>query len=128
MLTGVAECRVSFVSRDDVTAAAAGVLFGDGYEGAIYTATSDQRFTGAERPALIAEIAGRPMAFMPRSEERLRGGLGRAGLPPVVIGIQKAFVADAYDIVSGDVERLTSKPRARLRDLISTDLRPSSAH
>lgn len=36
-ITGLAENRVSFVSRDDIAAAAAGILVGDGHAGAIYS-------------------------------------------------------------------------------------------
>ncbi|WP_404712563.1 hypothetical protein [Sphingomonas sp. MMS24-J13] len=49
ILTGLGENRVSFVSYEDVAAAAAGILLGDGHEGAIHTTTSDERLTGAER-------------------------------------------------------------------------------
>ena len=39
VLTGLGENRVAFVSRDDVAAAAAGILTSDGHAGAIYHAT-----------------------------------------------------------------------------------------
>ena len=35
VLTGLAENRAAFVARDDVAAAAAGILIGDGHAGAI---------------------------------------------------------------------------------------------
>jgi NAD(P)H dehydrogenase (quinone) len=59
-LTGVGENRVAFVARDDVAAAAAGILIGEGHVGAIYTATGPKAYTGAERAALISEIIGKP--------------------------------------------------------------------
>jgi len=39
VLAGLAENRAAFVARDDVAAAAAGILIGDGHAGAIYNAT-----------------------------------------------------------------------------------------
>src|SRR5207253_8928664 len=70
VLTGLAENRVAFAARGDVAAAAAGILIGDGHAGAIYNATGPERLSGAERAALIAEITGRPIAFLViRSEE-----------------------------------------------------------
>src|ERR1700681_3425659 len=63
VLTGLAENRAAFVARDDVAAAAAGILIGDGHAGAIYNATGPERLSGAERAGLIAEITGRPLAF-----------------------------------------------------------------
>src|SRR6202163_289780 len=92
VLTGLAENRAAFVARDDVAAAAAGILIGDGHAGAIYNATGPERLSGAERAGLIAEITGRPLAFRVITEEQLRAGLTQAGVPVggvnAVIGIQ----------------------------------------
>jgi NAD(P)H dehydrogenase (quinone) len=87
VLTGLAENRVAFVPRGDVAAAAAGILIGDGHAGAIYNATGPERLSGAERAALIAEITSRPPAFRAITEEQLRAGLTRAGLPTGVVDI-----------------------------------------
>src|SRR5271169_3368491 len=107
VLTGLAENLAAFVARDDV-AAAAGILTGDGHAGAIYNATGPERLSGAERAALIAEITGRPLAFLAITEKQLRAGLTKAGLPAgainIVVGIQASFAAGAFDIVTGDVE------------------------
>jgi NAD(P)H dehydrogenase (quinone) len=116
MLTGLAENRAAFVARDDVAAAAAGILIGDRHAGAIYNATGPERLSGAERAGLIGEIAGRPLAFRVITEEQLRAGLAQAGLPAgvvnIVVSIQASFAAGAFDIVTGDVERLAAgRPR-----------------
>jgi NAD(P)H dehydrogenase (quinone) len=127
VLTGLAENRVAFVSRDDVAAAAAGILTGDGHEGAIYNATGPKRFSGAERAALIAEITGRPLAFVAITEEQLRAGLTKANLPAgvvtTVVSIQRAFAAGAFDILTGDVERLGGRPPKPLRDVLAGALK-----
>jgi NAD(P)H dehydrogenase (quinone) len=68
-LAGLAENKVAFVSRDDLAAAAAGLLVGEGHEGAIYTGTGPASITGAERAAAIAEASGRPMTFVVLPEE-----------------------------------------------------------
>src|SRR5258706_12198783 len=83
VLTGLAENRAAFVARDDVAATAAGILTGDGHAGAIYNATGPERLSGAERADVIAEIAGRPLAFRVITEGQLRAGLTQAGLPIV---------------------------------------------
>src|SRR3981189_2187072 len=62
VLTGLAENRGAFVAREDVAAAAAGILMGDGHAGAIYNATGPERLSGAERAGIIADITGRPRA------------------------------------------------------------------
>ena len=123
VLTGLAENRVAFVARGDVAAAAAGTLIGDGHAGAIYNATGPERLSGAERAVLIAEITGRPLAFLAITEEQLRAALTQAGLPVgvvnTVISIQASFAAGAFDIVTGDVERLGGRPPKPLRDVLA---------
>jgi NAD(P)H dehydrogenase (quinone) len=131
VLTGLAENRVAFVARGDVAAAAAGILIGDGHAGAIYNATGPERLSGAERAALIAEITGRPLAFLAITEEQLRAGLTQAGLPVevvnIVISIQASFAAGVFDIVTGDVERLGGRPPKPLRDVLAGALKSPSA-
>src|SRR2546430_4049099 len=104
VLAGLAENRAAFVARDDVAAAAAGILIGDGHAGAIYNATGPERLSGAERARLIAEITGRPLAFRVITEEQLRAGLTQVGLPAgainIVVGIQASFAAGGVDIVT----------------------------
>src|ERR1700681_400648 len=125
--TGLAENRAAFVARDDVAAAAAGILMGEGHAGAIYNATGPERLSGAARAAVVAEITGRPFAFRILTEEQLRAGLAQAGLPAeavnTVVGIQASFAAGAFDIVTGDVERLGGRRPKPLRDLLAQTLK-----
>jgi len=131
VLAGLAENRAAFVARDDVAAAAAGILIGDGHAGAIYNATGPERLSGADRAGLIADITGRPLAFRIISEEQLRAGLTQAGLPAgavnIVTGIQASFAAGAFDILTGDVERLGGRPPKPLRDVLERALKSPSA-
>jgi NAD(P)H dehydrogenase (quinone) len=131
VLTGLAENRGAFVARDDVAAAAAGILIGDGHAGAIYNATGPERPSGAERAGLIAEITGRPLAFRVITEEQLRAGLTQAGLPAgavnIVVNIQASFAAGVFDILTGDVERLGGRPPKPLRDALAGALKSPSA-
>ena len=131
VLTGLAENRAAFVARSDVAAAAAGILIGDGHVGAIYNATGPERLSGAERAGVIAEIAGRQLAFRVITEEQLRAGLTQAGLPAgavnIVVGIQESFAAGAFDIVTGDVERLGGRAPKPLREVLAGALKAPSA-
>ncbi len=63
VLTGITENKVSFVSRDDLAAAAAGLLVGEGHDGAIYTGTGPESLTGAGRAEAIAKASGKPLSF-----------------------------------------------------------------
>ncbi len=127
VLTGLAENRVAFVSRNDVAAAAAGLLTGEGHEGAIYDATGPERLSGAERAALVAEVTGKPMGFVTITEEQLRGGMAQMGLPEGVVNavasIQADFAAGAFDILTGDVERLSGRAPKSLRDVLAAAFR-----
>ena len=127
VLAGLAENRAAFVAREDVAAAAAGILIGDGHAGAIYSATGPERVSGAERAAIISEITGKPVAFRVITDEQLRAGLTQAGLPAgainIVVGIQASFAAGAFDIVTGDVERLGGRPPNLFRDVFAAALR-----
>jgi NAD(P)H dehydrogenase (quinone) len=130
-LPGLAENRAAFVARDDVAAAAAGILIGDRHAGAIYNATGPERLSGADRASLIADITGRSLAFRVVTEEQLRAGLTQAGLPAgavnIVAGIQASFAAGAFDILTGDVERLGGRPPKPLRDVLEKALKSPSA-
>jgi NAD(P)H dehydrogenase (quinone) len=131
VLTGLAENLAAFVARDDVAAAAAGILTGDGHAGAIYNATGPERLSGAERAALIAEITGRPLAFRIITQEQLRAGLTKAGLPAgavnIVAGIQASFAAGVFNIVTGDVARLGGRPPKPLREVLAGALKSPPA-
>jgi NAD(P)H dehydrogenase (quinone) len=131
VLPGLAENRAAFVARNDVAAAAAGILLGEGHAGAIYNATGPERLSGAERAGLIADITGRPIAFRVITEQQLRAGLTQAGLPApaidIVVSIQASFAAGAFDILTGDVERLGGRPPKSLRDVLTPALKSPSA-
>ena len=80
---------------------------------------------------LIAEITGRPLAFLVITEEQLRAGLTQASLPAqvvnTVISIQASFAEGAFDVVTGDVERLGGRPPKPLRDVLVGALKSPSA-
>lgn len=126
-LAGLGENRVAFVSREDVAAAAAGLLLGAGHAGAIHNATGPAAVTGAERAALMAEAAGKPLRFVALDEARLRRGMAQAGIPDAyidaLIDIERHFAAGDFDIVTGDVERLAGRRPASLREVLARHLR-----
>lgn len=126
-LTGFAENKVAFVSREDVAAAAAGILLGEGHAGAIYNATGSKAYTGAERAALLTDILGAPIGFTVIPVEALQGGMAKMGLPEdvinAVVGIQQDFAAGAFDIVTGDVEKLAGHKPKDLRDVLAANLK-----
>jgi NAD(P)H dehydrogenase (quinone) len=126
-LTGLGTERVGYVSRDDVAAAAAGILLGEGHVGAIYNATGPAVVTGAERAALVSEITGKSIGFAVITEKQLRDGLAHATLPDPIINamveIKSSFVAGHFDIVTGDVEQLTGRRPRPFRNVLTAAFR-----
>ena len=126
-LTGFAENKVAFVGRDDVAAAAAGIVLGEGHSGAIYNATGSKSYTGAERAALMSEVLGKQIGFAVIPVPALQAGMTQMGLPDFVINaivrIQQDFADGAFDVVTGDVEKLTGRKPQDLRDLLAANLK-----
>ncbi len=103
----------AYVVRDDVAAAAAGILATSGHEGITYHATGPASIGQPEIAAAIAKASGKPVAFTAITEAEQRAGLEAAGLPAFLVdtfaGFQAALRAGAFDLVTGDVERLSGK-------------------
>lgn len=116
------EHRVGFVSRDDVAAAAAGILVGEGHSGAIYNATGSEALSVARRAALISRIGGRPVEVVHASEEELRKELRTSGFPPdyldIVLDTKRKAAESGFDMVTGDVERLSGRPPLSLEQVL----------
>ena len=103
----------AYVVRDDLAAAAAGILATEGHDGITYHATGPVSVTQSEIAATIAKVSGKPVAFHAITEADQRAGLEAAGLPAFIVniiaGFQAALRAGAFDLVTGDVERLSGK-------------------
>ncbi|RUV68771.1 MAG: SDR family NAD(P)-dependent oxidoreductase [Mesorhizobium sp.] len=127
---GLAENKVAFISRNDIAAAAAGMLISKGHDGAIYNLTGPQSLTGAERAATASKITGREISFQIAPEAALRVGFAQFGYPEIVIDavidIQKKFAAGGNDIVTGDVEKLAGRPARPLVETLGEALRALS--
>jgi len=126
VLAGLGDERVAYISRDDVAAAAAGALRGDGHAGAIYNLTGPAVVTGSERAALVSQIVGKPIGFVTVTAEQLRVGLAQAGLPAliqdVMVEIKTTMAHGNFDILTGDVQRLAGRSPRPLRDVLTAKL------
>lgn len=126
VLAGLGDERVAYVSRDDLAAAAAGALLGEGHQGAIYNVTGPAVVTGPERAAMVSAIVGKPVSFVTLTVEQLRSGLAQAGLPEAIrdamTEIKTDFVKGKFDILTGETERLSGRPPKSLRDVLAASL------
>lgn len=122
MHAATSNTAVNFVSRNDVAAAAAGILAGEGHHGAIYQATGPAAFDGAGRAALVAKVSGKSFGFVGISAEQYREGLAAADLPPFVIdavlSVQDMWSSGGFNVTSGDVEQLSGRSPRSLEDVL----------
>ncbi|WP_242401123.1 NAD(P)H-binding protein [Acetobacter okinawensis] len=118
------DSRVSFVSRGDVAKAAAAALTSEGHEGAIYQLTGSEALRGEAVCRLVAQQIQRPFALNVMPAEELRAGLLKTGLPDVVadavVSMKARQARGAYDIVSGDIVRLTGGTPCSLAEILAS--------
>jgi NAD(P)H dehydrogenase (quinone) len=116
----------AYVVRDDIAAAAAGILTTPGHDGITYHATGPVSITQAEIADAIAKASGKSIAFREMTAAEQRAGLEAAGLPPSLVtgiaGFQAALRAGAFDLVTGDVARLSGKAAESPLEFLSRSL------
>jgi NAD(P)H dehydrogenase (quinone) len=103
----------AYITRDDLAAAAAGILATPGHDGITYHATGPVSVSQPEIASALSKLSGKTIPFAEMTEAQQRAGLEAAGLPAfivnTIVGFQAALRAGAFDLVSGDVERLSGK-------------------
>jgi NAD(P)H dehydrogenase (quinone) len=128
----------AMVWRDDCIASAAAVLLGEGHEGKVYNITGPELQTFREVAAMMAEITGRPVAYVSTTDEEQYAMFDAMGIPrrPVddqsVAGIPwnsddmvtfgQAIREGFLQVCSGDVERLTGRPARSVRQMIEDNV------
>ena len=112
---------VNFIARNDVAAAAAGLIATEGHHGAIYNATGPETLDGAGRAAVVAQVTGKPFAFVQVPLEQILATLKARNLPPAVLdavaSVEDMWAKGAFDITTGDVARLAGRRPRRLIDV-----------
>jgi NAD(P)H dehydrogenase (quinone) len=115
------------IVRDDLGAAAAGLLAADGHEGLTYHATGPVSLTGAELASRVGAAFGTRVAHTMLSAEQHRANLAAAGLPApmaeVLARFQDASAAGLFDVVTHDVERLSGRPAQSPVDFLVATLK-----
>jgi NAD(P)H dehydrogenase (quinone) len=96
--------RLAAVAREDVAAAAAAVLAGDGHEGAVYDLTGPEAFTLTEAAATISRVTGRSITFHDETEEEAYASRAVYGAPDWQV---EAWVSTYLAIRAGDLARVS---------------------
>jgi NAD(P)H dehydrogenase (quinone) len=121
----------AYIVRDDLAAAAAGLLTTNGHEGVTYHATGPASLTAAEIADIIAKISRTTVQFSPITVSQLESGLAGVGLPPAIVNaisrFQQALQAGAFDVVTGDVKRLSGRDPKSVEDFLSDSIGKSAA-
>jgi NAD(P)H dehydrogenase (quinone) len=104
---------IAFVSRDDVAAAAAALLATSGHDGVTYHATGPVSLTYAQLARALSDATGTPITYSPVTRTYAESSLAAAGVPPTLAEVlgrfQRAGRDGAFDLVTGDIERLTGR-------------------
>jgi len=117
----------AYVVRDDLGALAAAVLSSPGHEGVTYHGTGPGSVSHAQLADAAARASGKPVKFVPLTQEEGTAALTAAGLPPFLVDVlsrfQRAGREGAFDLVSGDIERLTGKKATLATDFVDQAFR-----
>ncbi|MFD9127442.1 SDR family oxidoreductase [Kitasatospora sp. NPDC059571] len=107
-----------FVDPDDVAAAAAVVLRGDGHRGATYVLTGPEPTTPRQRAAALAEALGTPVRFEEQSRQEAHEQLARLMPVPVVEGTLDVLgePTEEEQRVGADLPGLLGRPATPFAD------------
>ena len=124
--TALPGAPAAYIVREDLAAAAAGLLTTKGHEGITYHATGQASLTASEIAEIVGNLARSTMQFSPITVAQLESSLSGVGLPPGVVNaisrFQQALQAGAFDLVTGDVERLSGRRPESIEEFLSRSL------
>jgi len=137
-ISNAGDGREAMVWRDDCVASAVAVLSGTGHAGKTYNITGPELQTFGEVTALMAEITGVPLEYVPVDDDTQYAMFDAMGIPrrPVddasVNGIPwnsddmvtfGAAIRDGFlEICTSDVELLTGRPARSVRQMIEENV------
>ena len=126
----LAGAPAAYMVRDDLAAAAAGLLTTNGHEGVTYHASGPASLTAAQVADIIAKVGRTNVQFSAITVAQLESGLAGFGLPAAIVNaisrFQQALEAGAFDVVTGDVARLSGRQPESVEDFLSRSLGKST--
>lgn len=136
-LSSSGDGRIAVVARDDCVACAVAVLTGAGHENRIYDITGPDLLTYRQCAAMASEVSGAPIDYVATDDDGMYAMFDALGIPrepvddQIVAGIpwnsddmvtfEAAVREGFFDVVSGDVERLTGDRPQSLRAMMEAN-------
>jgi NAD(P)H dehydrogenase (quinone) len=130
--------KEAMVWRNDCAACAVAVLSGEGHEGRTYNITGPELQDFAECAAMMAEITGRPVAYVPVDDAAMYAMFDAMGIPrrPVddqsvggipwnsddMVTFGQAIREGFLEVCTDDVERLTGRKARSVRAMIEANV------
>jgi NAD(P)H dehydrogenase (quinone) len=116
----------AYIVRDDLAAAAAGLLTTNGHGGVTYQATGPASLTASQIADMMGRAGKTTVRYTPITVEQSEANLAAVGLPPAFVNViskfQQALAAGAFDVVTGDVERLAGRRPESVDDFLRRSL------
>lgn len=123
--------RVGFITRSDCVDAAVAVLSTDGHENRVYNITGPELLGFEDVAAIIADVAGSPIAFRSVSAEEMFAMFDAIGVPREalddhvvqrfpwssedMVSFEQAIASGHFSVISDDFEALTGRKPESLR-------------
>lgn len=106
------DARSAYIARADLGVSAAQVLMRDEPSGHTYTETMERTYNGAEVAAIMSEVFGKPIRFVPVDPtDWPRYMTEKWGVPPEIskstVGTMQAVAAGVFDLATQDYARIT---------------------
>ena len=133
-MTATGEGQIGLVSREDCVACAVAVLTGSGHENKVYNLTGPELLSYRQCAQLTAEYGGRPVEYIPCSEEQKYAFFDALGVPrkiegdgpiagPIpwpseeMVSFERALREGYFAVLSDDVKTLIGRPPISLRQI-----------
>lgn len=117
--------RMGYITRDDCARTAAAALASSNTDSETYTLTGPDGLTASVIAETLSDVTGKPVAFIPVTDEQAIEGMVGAGMERPVAEFVSTFDANTragkIDIVTNDVETLTGKAPMNIRAFLEAN-------
>lgn len=121
LFAAAGEGRTGYVTRADCARAAAAALMNETGQ-KVLDITGPEAVSQGEIAAILSEIAGKEIPYVPMQAEDLVQAMVANGMPEfmarVFVSFDQAIAAGYLDVVSDDLKALTGRPGQTVRDFL----------